>query len=221
MPRKMPTLDRFKLAGLIVLALLPALTGAMSLSATASHLVLGTDGAGTDAATYVARPVPIFTHVIAGVAFALLGAFQVIGSFRARHHRAHKITGRALLPLGFIAALTALYMNEVFPPLLGPIKYYSNLGFGVVFLCALTLATAALVGRKYAQHGAWMLRAYALALGAGTQRLMFMPVFMVTGEIDPVTVGVILILGWSINLLVAEWVIRKPLRKAKRQPALA
>ena len=66
------------------------------------------------------------------------------------------------------------------------------------------------------RHRAWMTRAYAIGLGAGTQVL--------TGIVGELTIGtpnelenaLLMGAGWVINLAVAEWAIRKRLRRPAR-----
>ena len=62
------------------------------------------------------------------------------------------------------------------------------------------------------RHRAWMTRAYALALGAGTQVFTqgIGPALFGTGEL---TTDLRLGAGWVINLAVAEYVIRRPYRR--------
>jgi len=73
----------------------------------------------------------------------------------------------------------------------------------------LVLGFTAIRRRDIASHRAWMIRAYALGLGAGTQ--IFTEGFgqaifgehVVAGDLEK---GV----AWLVNLAIAEWVIRRP-----------
>ena len=63
--------------------------------------------------------------------------------------------------------------------------------------------------RNVAAHRAWMMRAYALAIAAGTQPITLAPMLAfpkLYGELG-YTLG--LAAGWLLNLLVAEWLIRR------------
>ena len=44
------------------------------------------------------------------------------------------------------------------------------------------LAVDAIRRRDFASHGAWMIRAYALGMGAGTQVVVLAPWSLITGE---------------------------------------
>ena len=68
---------------------------------------------------------------------------------------------------------------------------------------------AALWRRDYAMHGAWMLRGYALGMGAGTQVLTHLPWFVFVGTPGERSRAVMMGLGWLINVVVAEYVIRR------------
>jgi hypothetical protein len=65
-----------------------------------------------------------------------------------------------------------------------------------------------------------MIRAYAIGIGAGTQVLTHLPWFIFT-DVKPgeTARGVMMGLAWVINIAVAEWIIRRPVRHAK--PVLA
>src|SRR4029453_15041294 len=67
-----------------------------------------------------------------------------------------------------------------------------------------------------ATHSAWMTRAYAIGLGAGTQVFTFLPWTLVFGAPEQAMHAVLMGAGWVINLAVAEGVIR---RRARPFPA--
>ena len=77
------------------------------------------------------------------------------------------------------------------------------------------MAFAAIGRRDIARHREWMIRAYALALGASTQifTLGFGQAIFGDNELSTalLTGG-----AWVINLAIAEWVIR---RRFRRPPA--
>jgi len=64
-----------------------------------------------------------------------------------------------------------------------------------------------------------MTRAYAIGLGAGTQVLTHLPWFvLVGGKPGELPRGVMMGAGWVINVVVAEWIIRKPRRSITHRP---
>jgi hypothetical protein len=80
--------------------------------------------------------------------------------------------------------------------------------FGIAMLASLLFGLAAIRRRDFSQHRAWMLRGYAIGLGAGTQVLTNLPWFVLAGEPGVQTRAVLMGAGWVINLVVAEWIIR-------------
>jgi hypothetical protein len=64
-----------------------------------------------------------------------------------------------------------------------------------------------------------MMRGYAIGLGAGTQVFTHVPWFLLFGTPDELTRAILMGAGWVINLVVAEWVIRRrPLRTTRPFP---
>jgi hypothetical protein len=86
-------------------------------------------------------------------------------------------------------------------------------------LVSLVLAVRALVLRRYAAHGAWMTRAYALGVAAGTQALALIPGSIIFGPTHETSRAVAMGAAWAINLAVAELVIRRrTVRAASLRP---
>jgi hypothetical protein len=54
-----------------------------------------------------------------------------------------------------------------------------------------------------------MLRAYAIALGAGTQSLILVPWVLLVGMPRPIPEALLMALGWLGNLGIAEWLLRR------------
>jgi hypothetical protein len=95
--------------------------------------------------------------------------------------------------------------------------------FGSAMLASIVLAVFAIRRRDFPSHGAWMTRAYAIALGAGTQVFTMLPWVVVFGPIgaaDELPRTALMTAGWVINLAVAEYVIRRrPAHRSNRTPA--
>ena len=64
--------------------------------------------------------------------------------------------------------------------------------------------------RDFAQQGAWMARAYAIGLSAGTPALILTIPELLSSPADVTTGGVLMGTAWVINLAVAEHFIRRP-----------
>ncbi len=100
----------------------------------------------------------------------------------------------------------------------GVILYGLRLLFGSVMLGSIFLGVAAIRRRDFVQHGHWMMRGYAIGLGAGTQALTQMTWMLLIAKPDELAKAMLMGAGWVINLVVAEWIIRKrptpPTRRA-------
>lgn len=195
-------------AGLIALSIVPALAGTVRLTELARGAAITVANA-----RFFAMPVPVVLHLVTVIPFSILGALQFAPSFRRRHPTWHRAAGRVLLVCGFVAAVTALWMTLVYPwpPGDGEALYLERLVFGTAMLVSLLMAIDAIRRRKFAVHGEWMIRAYAIGMGAGTQVLTHLPYYMIVGsKPDESSRAVLMGAAWVINLAVAECIIRRP-----------
>jgi len=193
--------------GLIVLSLVPALAG------TARLAQIGGGQATAENARFLAAPVPIVLHITAAITYSILGAFQFSPGFRKRNRGWHRLAGRVLLPCAYIVAISGLWMAFTYPwPAYDGVAVFTErLVFGTAMLASLVIGTDALRRRKYSEHGNWMIRAYAIGLGAGTQVITHLPWFILVDLKPGLTPRAIMMgLGWVINIMVAEWIIRRP-----------
>ena len=159
---------------------------------------------------FKALPEPVVVHVVAAAVYALLGAFQFARGFRRRHRAWHRRAGRVLVVSGLLVAASALVMTLTYAekPGTGDVLYSTRLIVGSAMAAFLILGFSAARRRQFAAHRAWMMRAYALGLGAGTQILtvgfgkgVFGP-GVLSGDLE-------MLAGWAVNLAVAEVVIRR------------
>ena len=112
----------------------------------------------------------------AGV-YAILGAFQFATGFRRRRPGWHRAAGRLLVPCGLLVGLSALWMTLFYPRAdgTGDLLYAFRLLFGSAMVVSIVLGFAAIRRRDVIRHRAWMMRGYAIGLGAGTQVLTLLP----------------------------------------------
>ena len=193
-------------AGLITLSVVPALAG------TARLIELARGAAITAAnARFFEMPLPVVLHILAIIPFSILGALQFAPAFRRRHRGWHRASGRVLVVCGLIAALTGLFMAQLYawPKGDGEAVYIERLVFGSAMIGAILKAIDAIRRRNFAVHGEWMIRAYAIGMGAGTQALTHLPYFLLVGTPNESARAVLMGAGWVINVVVAEWIIRR------------
>ncbi|CAA9286270.1 MAG: hypothetical protein AVDCRST_MAG77-4776 [uncultured Chloroflexi bacterium] len=165
-----------------------------------------------ETARFFGAPLPVVLHIVAAAAFIVLGAFQFVPGFRRRMPGWHRRVGRLLVGSGLIAALSGLWMTQFYrlPEHDGALVYAFRLLFGSLMALSIVLGLVAIRRRDFAGHRAWMMRGYALGLGAGTQVLTLGFGEAVVGPPDEGTRGVLLGAAWVINLALAEWIIRRP-----------
>lgn len=173
----------------------------------------------------IAHPASIARrHILAVIPYSLLGALQLAPAFRRKHSAWHRRAGRVLLPCAVVTAVTGLWMTQFYPWAEGDGQavYIMRLVVGSAMLGHLVAGIAAIRRRDFRVHGEWMIRAYALAMGAGTQVLTHLPWFILVGRPSETPRAVLMAAGWVINVVVAEWVIRRGHdRVALSTPAIA
>jgi uncharacterized membrane protein len=192
--------------GLIVLSMVPAVAGTVRLTQLA-----GGANVTPENARFFAQPLPVVLHILSVIVYTMLGAFQFSPGFRRRHRAWHRAAGKILIPCGLVAALSGLWMAHFYPWPAGDgeLVYIERLVFGSAMLAAIVLGLVAIRRRDFASHGEWMMRAYAIGLGAGTQVFTHLPWFVLAdGKPGELARGVMMGAGWVINVVVVEWIIR-------------
>lgn len=194
--------------GLLVLGIVPGIGGALRLAELGHSAPITAENA-----RFFAALAPVALHIVSAVLFSVLGAFQFFPGLRRRRPLWHRYTGRLAAPLGLAAALSGLWMTLFYPNadanFDGPAVYGMRLAVGSGMTLAMVLALAAIAQRDIPVHQRWMTRAYALGMGAGTQVFTHIPWSVwpeVQGELlRAVCMGT----GWIINIVVAEWIIKR------------
>ncbi|WP_051478610.1 DUF2306 domain-containing protein [Arthrobacter sp. H5] len=198
--RQRPRSGWLAIVGLLLLSALPVLGGVLRLRDVSAD---------PESEMLLASLVAIVAHIVAMSVFCLLGAFQFSPALRIRRGW-HRTAGRALIPAGFIAALSSIWLAVFFG---GPPDELAlamvRLVFAVPMIMFLVLAVIAITRRDFAAHGAWMTRAYAIAVSGGTQALVFALWTLIIGEVDAFGEAGLVAAGFVINSVVAELLIRR------------
>lgn len=205
-------------AGLLLLSAVPVAAGSARVAELAGGARVTADNA-----RFFAMPLPVLLHIFGASIFCVLGAFQFVPALRRRRPRWHRVAGRLLVPCGLVAALSGLWMTlfSDLPPGDGDLLTVFRLFFGTAMAVSIVLATVAIRRRDVRRHRVWMSRGYAIGLGAGTQVLTHVPWALLVGVPGEFTRAMLMAAGWVINLVVAEWALRRraPVRVAAK-PAL-
>lgn len=188
------------IAGLLLLSALPVLGGVLRLKDM---------GVVPESGLPWTSAVAIVAHIVATSVYCLLGAFQFSPALRRRRGW-HRTAGRALIPAGFIAGLSAAWLAVFFggPPDERALALV-RLVFAVAMTLSLVLGAIAIRRRDFTAHGAWMTRAFAIAVSGGTQALVLVLWALPFGEVDIVGETWLVAAGFVINSLVAELLIRR------------
>jgi uncharacterized membrane protein len=200
--------------GLILLNLIPIVSGSLRLTQLGGGPELM-----PQADRFTVFPWPVIVHIVSATLYSIVGAFQFLPGLRRGRRSWHKMAGRVLIPAGFLVALSGMWMGAFsdLPAGDGPLLFVFRELFGAYMLASLALGIRAILRRRFSVHGAWMTRAYAIGVGAGTQAIFLIPVSMVLGSSHELGRAVTMALAWVANLAVAELVIRRRARHARQR----
>ena len=203
-------------AGLLALSAIPLAAGALRLVQLA-----GGPAAVPADARFAPFPAPVVVHILGAVVYLVVGVLQFVPRFRRRHRDWHRRAGRVVALAGLAVAGSALWLTLGYPlePGTGVVLYVLRSFFGAAMAGALIAGVAAIRRRDVRAHRAWMIRTYAIGLAAGTQALTegIGGALFGTGELAG---DLAKAAGWLINLVVAEWIIRRPGRRGRRRPRI-
>lgn len=212
--RAVPTLRRMLVTkhldwkvplALLLLSAVPFAAGALRLLslATGENIHPGN-------ARFFETPLPAILHIVGASFFSIVGALQFSTWLRVQFPSWHRAAGRWVMACGATAAVTGAWMtaNYSIPEALqGHLLYGVRIAVAVSMLVAIAAAALAIARRDFSRHRAWMIRAYALGQGAGTQVVIFLPWAMLIGEPSEQQRDALMSLAWLVNLMVAEWII--------------
>jgi uncharacterized membrane protein len=190
--------------GFIMLSAVPIIAGSLR--------VAGLSGAAeimpTNAHT-VAFSLPVILHIISASVYLIIGAFQFSAGLRRRRPDWHRAAGRPLMLLGPTVALSALRMNQSYPRPAGTgdLLYLFRLLLGTGMILSVVFGFTTIQRGDVVRHWAWMIRAYAIGLAAGTQ-VFTLGIGRALFGTNDLSTALLTGVGWAINLAVAEWAIR-------------
>ena len=196
-------------AGLIVFGLIPSLANARRRAALAAGADGSTPGDGDG------MPLPVVLHVVGATVFVVLGALQFSAGFRRRRPTWHRIAGRVAILAALLAAGSGLWLAFATLPSSSPLLFLFRLMAAAGLALSIILGFRAIRQRRLPQHRAWMIRAFALGLGAATQVFTLGFGEAIFGRTE-LSIALLNGAGWAINLAVAEWLIRRTPRRVAR-----
>lgn len=166
-----------------------------------------------DSAHLAVAPISLFAHVLAGVAFGITGPVQFVRALRNRFGALHRVSGRIFVLSGTVIGFSGLSILAQVTSQRTPVVDIARGLFGLALLIALAMAMVAIRNRDFLRHRAWAIRSYAIGMGLGTVALVFMPLYIVTGQ-PPIglTSDILFVASWVLNIAVAEVIIRRSSR---------
>lgn len=205
--------DWFVVLGLLLLAVIPIVGGALRISK------LSAGDVSIENARFLASPISTFIHIISAILYSLLGALQFSKSARRKWPHWHKKTGKALVAIATLVAVTGIWMTWNYPVANhdSSLVFIARLVVGFLMLSFIALGTQAIRIRNFNAHGNWMIRAYALAMGAGTHVFTHIPSMIFPSLQGETNRTIAMISGWVINIAVAEWIILRLKNEQKTQ----
>ncbi|WP_123040429.1 DUF2306 domain-containing protein [Cohnella candidum] len=197
---------KWLVAALLLLSIVPLAAGAVRLVQLAGGAEITPANA-----RFFASPAPVVLHIVSASVFAILGPFQFAPRFRRRRPARHRVMGRLLVPCGLLVGLSGLWMTVFYPRPegTGELLYVLRLLFGTAMLVSMFLGFTTIRRGDVIRHRAWMMRGYAIGMGAGTQVFTQLAGTLIFGQPNELSGALFMGAGWVINLTVAEWAIRK------------
>ena len=169
------------------------------------------------AESFLARPWGIYSHAFFGIFAIAIGPFQFLrSSARTQWHRS--------LGKVYLVAATGTGLSGFYMAVYSYGGWVTHLGFGGMALSMLLTTYVAyrhIRGRRIKHHRAWMVRSYSVMFSAVTFRIWLGLLSVVTGGNFPVAYGAASWLSWVLNLIWAEFYLRRSLRQKNTQELLA
>ena len=155
-------------------------------------------------------PVWHFMHVLGGATFGILGPIQFSRVLMRKYGFLHRVMGRVFVAAGAMLSLSSLSLLWHFPDTYSWALSSGRLLFGIALGVALAIAMQAIRARDFTRHRNWIIRAYAIGMGATAVTMVFFPIYAITGEPPTGFAADIAFLGsWTACVVLAEVLVRR------------
>lgn len=158
--------------------------------------------------TYTTYPIGTLLHVIPGALLLALAPLQFSARVRRRNIGLHRWSGRLLLAIILVTALSAFFFGIV-TPYAGAPEAVAAVVFGGLFLFSGARAYVAIRRGDVTRHREWMIRMFSLALAISTVRVLFPLLTAASSASMRDLFALSLWVSWPATLAVAELWIRQ------------
>ncbi len=208
-----------KTAILIALALY-VLSGMTVLFSGLRIVEILTDTVPEDSFHLTQAQVSHIAHVLGGTLFGVLGPLQFSRAFMNRFGKAHRLAGRVFVAAGALLSLSSLTLIWKFWDGGMDLVVAGRLVFGIALGVALIIAMRAIFQKNIKRHRDWMIRSYAIGIGATAVSNGFLPIYLATGVPPSGLFADVLFIGlWALCVVFAEWLVRRINRKSEQRSA--
>jgi uncharacterized membrane protein len=162
-------------------------------------------------ASFFERPWAVWFHIVFGPIALVTGALNFRHSIRRARPAVHRRLGQAYVLSAIISGSAGLWL--AFFAAGGGANRLGFLGLAVSTLVTTTMAYRMARARRLNEHRRWMIRSYALILAAVTLRIELPLLAIYYYQAFAPAYRIVAWSCWVPNLLVAEWLVRRPLRR--------
>jgi hypothetical protein len=169
---------------------------------------------------YLHHRATLLVHVGAGMVALAGGLLQFIPALRRARPQLHRGVGLAYLAGVLVGGVSAVPLSLQFlggvPEELRGVFAPSVVAFLTLSPAWVALSAMAFVRarqRRFGEHRAWMIRSYSLTFASVTARVLAPLLLAVSG--DPFLLANGGIVLWPLNLVFAEWLVRRPAPAAR------
>lgn len=195
----------------MVLLLLSGMTIAF---AAVQAVQIPTGGLPAESARIATTPISHMAHAVGGVLFGLIGPLQFGRVLARRYGRLHRVLGRVFVVAGAALAISSFSLLWQFPTDTPVMVALGRLVFAIGLSVALIQAMRAIRARNIPRHRDWMIRAYAFGMGATLVSVVFLPIFIITGQPPMGLLSDVAFIGsWAACVGFAEILVRRLNRK--------
>ncbi len=156
----------------------------------------------------------LLAHIACGIAAITLGLFQFVASLRKARPTVHRAIGSVYCAAAGVGGATGLplsfFIIDAGADSMRPLFYPVIFGFAslsVAWPAVTAMAFLRARQRRFDEHRAWMIRSYSLTFAAVTTRMAGPLLLFATRDV--VLSVQLAVLIWPLNLIVAEWLIRR------------